>query len=145
VVIDYAHSPDALEKVLGALRPIAQARGGRLIAVFGAGGERDPGKRPLMGEVAARLADRVILTSDNPRGEAPEAIISAIRAGAGPGVDAEPDRAGAVARAIAEAAERDVVLVAGKGHETTQEIAGRKLPFSDRAAVESALGRRRTR
>jgi UDP-N-acetylmuramoyl-L-alanyl-D-glutamate--2,6-diaminopimelate ligase len=141
-VVDYAHSPDALDNALRALRPLARARGGRLIAVFGAGGERDPGKRPIMGEIAARLADRVIVTSDNPRGEDPAAIIAAIRAGAARPVDAEPDRTKAIAAAIAEATDRDVVLVAGKGHETTQEMAGRTLPYSDRAAVEAALRRR---
>jgi UDP-N-acetylmuramoyl-L-alanyl-D-glutamate--2,6-diaminopimelate ligase len=142
VVVDYAHTPDALEKVLLALRPVADARGGRLIAVFGAGGDRDPAKRPLMGEVAARLADRVLLTSDNPRSEDPLAIIEAIERGIAERCDIEPDRAMAIEQAVGGAALQDVVLVAGKGHEDYQEIAGRRLAFSDEAAVRSALARR---
>jgi len=145
VVVDYAHTPDALDKVLQALRPLAAARGGRLSAVFGAGGERDPSKRPLMGAIAARLADRVLLTSDNPRGEDPLAIIAAIAAGAGGGHAAEPNRAAAIERAIAEARAADVVLLAGKGHEAYQEIAGQRLPFSDAAAAAAALERWRAR
>jgi UDP-N-acetylmuramoyl-L-alanyl-D-glutamate--2,6-diaminopimelate ligase len=142
VVVDYAHTPDALEKVLHALRPVAGARGGELIAVFGAGGDRDPAKRPLMGEIAARLADRVVLTSDNPRSEDPLAIIEAIRRGVAGRCEVEPDRARAIAQALAAAASQDVVLIAGKGHENYQEIAGTRLPFSDEAAVRSALARR---
>ena len=145
VVVDYAHTPDALDKVLQALKPVAAARGGRLTAVFGAGGERDPSKRPLMGAIAARLADSVLLTSDNPRGEDPLAIIAAIAAGAGGGHTAEPNRATAIERAIAEAGAADVVLLAGKGHEAYQEIAGRRLPFSDAAAAAAALERWRAR
>jgi UDP-N-acetylmuramoyl-L-alanyl-D-glutamate--2,6-diaminopimelate ligase len=141
VVVDYAHSPDALEKVLQALRPVADARGGSLVAVFGAGGDRDSAKRPLMGEVASRHADRLLLTSDNPRGEDPQAILAAIRAGVSAPNELEPDRAAAIARAIATASAADVVLLAGKGHETYQEIAGRRLPFSDLAAAEAALAR----
>jgi UDP-N-acetylmuramoyl-L-alanyl-D-glutamate--2,6-diaminopimelate ligase len=140
VVIDYAHTPDALEKVLEALRPEAQARRGRLAVVFGAGGDRDPTKRPLMGAVAIRLADRVLVTSDNPRGEDPLEIIRQIGAGAG-----EPDRRRAIERAIASAGDRDVVLIAGKGHETTQEIRGRREPFSDEAVARAALARRGAR
>ena len=139
VVVDYAHTPDALEKVLQALRPVADARGGALVAVFGAGGDRDPAKRPLMGEVASRLADRVWLTSDNPRSEDPQAILAAIRTGVSTAHELEADRAAAIARAIGRAAARDVVLIAGKGHESYQEIAGKRLPFSDVAAAESAL------
>jgi len=139
VVVDYAHSPDALEKVLQALRPVADARGGRLIAVFGAGGDRDSAKRPLMGEVASRHADRLWLTSDNPRGEDPQAILAAIRAGVSAPHELEPDRAAAIAGAIGTASAADVVLLAGKGHETYQEIAGKRLPFSDLAAAEAAL------
>ena len=137
VVIDYAHTPDALEKVLGALRPVAQARGGRLIAVFGAGGDRDPTKRPLMGAIALRLADEVLVTSDNPRGEDPLEIIRQIGAGVG-----EPDRRRAIEQAVAQARPQDVILVAGKGHEAYQEIGGRREPFSDEAAAREALARR---
>jgi UDP-N-acetylmuramyl tripeptide synthase len=146
VVIDYAHSPDALDKVLQALRPVADARGGRLVAVFGAGGERDRAKRAPMGAIVSRLADRIVLTSDNPRGEDPMAILHDVQAGVGVGVahELEPDRARAIASAIAGAAAADVVLLAGKGHETTQEVAGRRLPFSDVAVARAALGRRET-
>lgn len=140
VVVDYAHTPDALEQVLHALR--AHLGGGRLICVFGCGGDRDPGKRPLMGEVAQRLADRVIVTSDNPRGEDPAAIISAIVAGAGGPVDIEPDRARAIARAIDEAGRGDVVLLAGKGHETWQQIGAVRYPFSDAETARSVLAAR---
>ena len=142
VVIDYAHTPDAIEKVLAALRPVAQARRGRLVVVFGAGGDRDPSKRPLMGEVAARLADRVILTSDNPRSEDPQAIIAAIAAGVKGSHEVEPDRGRAIAAAIASAAEEDVILLAGKGHETYQEIAGARLPFSDAGVAREAIASR---
>ncbi|MCX8087616.1 MAG: UDP-N-acetylmuramoyl-L-alanyl-D-glutamate--2,6-diaminopimelate ligase [Rhodocyclaceae bacterium] len=139
VVIDYAHSPDALEQALTTLRATAKARGGRLVCVFGCGGERDPGKRPLMGEVAERRADRVVLTSDNPRGEDPAAIIEQIRTGMKTAPLIEPDRAAAIRAAVREAGARDVILVAGKGHEPYQEIAGRRLPFSDLAESEAAL------
>ena len=139
VVIDYAHTPDALEKVLHALRPIAAAGGGRLTAVFGAGGDRDASKRPLMGEIASRLADRIVLTADNPRSEDPCAILAAIRSGVRIAHEVEPDRAKAIAAAILGARPGDVVLVAGKGHETYQEIGGRRLPFSDLAVAEQAL------
>jgi UDP-N-acetylmuramoyl-L-alanyl-D-glutamate--2,6-diaminopimelate ligase len=141
VVVDYAHTPDALQNVLQALRPVAQKRGGRLAVVFGAGGERDPAKRPLMGAAAARFADRALVTSDNPRNEDPLAIIDAIRRGA-PQLQFEPDRARAIEKAILEAGRNDVVLLAGKGHETTQEIAGRSLPFSDEAHARAVLARR---
>lgn len=143
VVIDYAHTPDALEKVLAALRPVASARRGRLVIVFGAGGDRDPSKRPLMGEVAARLADRVVLTSDNPRSEDPQAIIAAIAAGAKGRTETQADRARAIEAAIHGAADEDIVLLAGKGHETYQEIRGVRRPFSDEAAARNALGSRR--
>jgi len=145
VVVDYAHTPDALEKVLQALRPVADARGGALVAVFGAGGDRDPAKRPVMGAIASRLADRVLLTSDNPRSENPDAIIAAIRAGASGAPLVEPERATAIERAVREAGAQDVVLLAGKGHETYQEIAGRRLAFSDAAFAEAALARWRAR
>jgi UDP-N-acetylmuramoyl-L-alanyl-D-glutamate--2,6-diaminopimelate ligase len=142
VVVDYAHTPDALEKVLQALRPVADARGGMLIAVFGAGGDRDPAKRPLMGEIAGRLADRVLVTSDNPRSEDPLAIIAQVEKGIEGQREVEPDRLRAIEKAVAAASERDVVLIAGKGHENYQEIAGRRLAFSDTAAARKALERR---
>ena len=142
VVVDYAHTPDALEKVLATLRPLAQARGGKLVAVFGAGGDRDQTKRPLMGAAAARHAERVLVTSDNPRSEDPLAIIAQIRNGIGGAHEIEADRARAIERAIAQSDEKDVILIAGKGHESTQEIAGRRLPFSDQAVARDALARR---
>jgi UDP-N-acetylmuramoyl-L-alanyl-D-glutamate--2,6-diaminopimelate ligase len=145
VVVDYAHTPDALEKVLAALKPVARSRGGRLAVVFGAGGERDPAKRPAMGAVAARLADHVLVTSDNPRGEDPLAIIEAVRRGATGKVASDPDRESAIRTAIAEADGADVILLAGKGHETTQEVAGKRHPFSDAAVAAAALGARRER
>ena len=141
VFVDYAHTPDALEKVLQALRPIADARGGRLIAVFGAGGDRDPSKRAPMGAAASRHADRVVLTSDNPRSEEPLAIIAAVRAGVTTSCAEEPDRAVAIESALREARAADVVLLAGKGHESEQVIAGRALPFSDVAVASAALAR----
>ena len=145
VVVDYAHTPDALDKVLSALKPVAQARGGRLVAVFGAGGGRDKAKRPVMGSVAVARADRIVLTSDNPRGEDPRAIIESIREGIGDvGGDCvvEPDRAKAIVAAIASADAADVVLIAGKGHESFQEIEGRRLPFSDATVAGAALAGR---
>jgi UDP-N-acetylmuramoyl-L-alanyl-D-glutamate--2,6-diaminopimelate ligase len=144
VVIDYAHTPDALEKVLDALRPVAQQRGGHLAVVFGAGGDRDPAKRPLMGAAAARGADRVLITSDNPRSEDPAAIIDAVAQGMS-GAQREPDRRRAIERAVREAAPEDVVLIAGKGHESTQEIQGKRLPFSDEAVAQEALAMRAKR
>ncbi|HYR33784.1 MAG TPA: UDP-N-acetylmuramoyl-L-alanyl-D-glutamate--2,6-diaminopimelate ligase [Burkholderiales bacterium] len=142
VVIDYAHTPDALEKVLDALRPVAAGRGGRLMVVFGAGGDRDPAKRPLMGAVASRRADRVLITSDNPRSEDPLRIIDAVASGAGARAEREPDRQRAIEAAVLGAAAEDVVLIAGKGHERYQEIAGKRLPFSDQAVARAALARR---
>jgi UDP-N-acetylmuramoyl-L-alanyl-D-glutamate--2,6-diaminopimelate ligase len=140
-VVDYAHTPDALAQVLQALQPLARQRGGQLWCVFGCGGDRDPLKRPLMGAVAAQHADRVIVTSDNPRSEKAEAIISQILLGLEgvAGVDVEADRAQAIARTLKQAGAQDVVLVAGKGHEDYQEIAGVRQPFSDRAEVSKAL------
>ena len=139
VVVDYAHTPDALEKALEALRPVV-AKGRRLICVFGCGGDRDPGKRPIMGSVAARLADDVVVTSDNPRGEDPAAIIEQVLEGLG-GREAESfeDRQVAIFSAIHHARAGDVVLLAGKGHETYQEIAGTRLPFSDLDVARAAL------
>jgi len=144
VVVDYAHTPDALTQVLAALRPLARARGGRLVCLFGCGGNRDATKRPLMGAIAARDADRVFVTSDNPRDEPPAAILAQILAGlAGHReVAVIEDRAEAIATAIAEARAGDVVLLAGKGHEATQEIAGRRRPFSDLEQARAALARR---
>lgn len=139
VVVDYAHTPDALEKVLQALKPVASQRGGRVIAVFGAGGDRDPAKRPVMGAVVSRLADLAVVTSDNPRSEDPMRIIREIEAGMDRGHAVEADRAKAIAAAIAAADDADVVLIAGKGHEPYQEIAGQRLPFSDAAVAREAL------
>lgn len=141
VVVDYAHTPDALEKVLLSLREHAR---GELICVFGCGGDRDRGKRPLMGEIARRLADRVVLTNDNPRSENPAHIIQDILAGIDneDGVLIEKDRARAIQYALHSAADGDVVLVAGKGHETWQQVGDLKLPFSDVEQVRKALRER---
>ncbi len=137
VVVDYAHTPDSLENVLRAARSLTQ---NRLHVVFGCGGDRDRGKRPLMGEIAARLADRVIVTSDNPRSEDPEAIIEGILAGSGPAVEHEVDRRMAIEAAVGGAGPGDVVVIAGKGHERGQELAGgRKVPFDDVAVAREAL------
>jgi MurE/MurF fusion protein len=145
VVVDYAHTPDALDKALQALRPLANARGGQLWCVFGCGGNRDAGKRPLMGAIAARLADRVVLTSDNPRGEVAADILAQIAAGAPDrkSLTLIEDRRQAIAQAVAGAARGDVILLAGKGHETTQEVAGVKRPFSDVDEARAALHVRR--
>jgi len=143
VVIDYAHTPDALENALRALRPVADARGGRLAVVFGCGGDRDRGKRPQMGALAEKLADRVLLTSDNPRSEDPAAIIAEV-AGGMLHAESEIDRRQAIARSIAEAAPVDVVLLAGKGHEDYQEIAGARAHFSDLEEAATALEQRRS-
>ncbi|MBP5998532.1 MAG: UDP-N-acetylmuramoyl-L-alanyl-D-glutamate--2,6-diaminopimelate ligase [Azonexus sp.] len=142
VVVDYAHTPDALENVLLTLRDVAAARGGCLSVIFGCGGDRDKGKRPQMGEVAARLADRVLLTSDNPRSEDPAQIIADIRVGVAQ-AEIEPDRALAIRRAITAAADADVVLLAGKGHEAYQESAGVRTPFSDLEHARGAFELRR--
>lgn len=142
VLVDYAHTPDALARALAAARCLVGD--GRLLVVFGCGGERDREKRPLMGDAAARLADRVIVTSDNPRGEEPGAIIAEIRLGAenpalGAEVVAEPDRRSAIERAVAGAGPHDLVLVAGKGHETHQQVGNTRIPFDDRQVVAGAL------
>jgi UDP-N-acetylmuramoyl-L-alanyl-D-glutamate--2,6-diaminopimelate ligase len=148
VVIDYAHTPDALEKALEALRHVLRTSAlrdrapaaGRLLCVFGCGGDRDPGKRPIMGEAAARLADHVVITSDNPRSESPRAIIEEIMGGILDGeVEAIEDRQVAIFAALHQAQAGDVVLIAGKGHETYQEIAGHRHPFSDREVARAAL------
>ncbi|WP_296443357.1 UDP-N-acetylmuramoyl-L-alanyl-D-glutamate--2,6-diaminopimelate ligase [Rhodoferax sp. UBA5149] len=141
VAVDYAHTPDALSKALMALRSLADQRGGQLWCVFGCGGDRDTAKRPLMGVIAACHADQVVVTSDNPRSEKPEAIISQILLGltGDASVTVQPDRALAIAQAVALAAPNDVLLIAGKGHEDYQEVAGRRSPFSDMAHVRHAL------
>ncbi|BAL26015.1 UDP-N-acetylmuramoyl-L-alanyl-D-glutamate--2,6-diaminopimelate ligase [Azoarcus sp. KH32C] len=139
VVVDYAHSPDALAKVLESVSGTARARGGRLVCVFGCGGDRDAGKRPIMGEVAGQLADRVIITSDNPRSEDPEKIIDAIVNGAGANAERIVDRAQAIRLAVDEAAADDVIVLAGKGHEPYQEILGVRMPFSDVEQARAAL------
>jgi UDP-N-acetylmuramoyl-L-alanyl-D-glutamate--2,6-diaminopimelate ligase len=139
VVVDYAHTPDSLENVLKAARNLTQ---GRLLVVFGAGGDRDRAKRPLMGEIAERLADRVVVTSDNPRSEDPDAIINEIMAGidARQHVEHDADRRRAIASAIASASPGDVVVIAGKGHEQGQEFeGGRKIPFDDVTVAREAL------
>ncbi|MDE2086274.1 MAG: UDP-N-acetylmuramoyl-L-alanyl-D-glutamate--2,6-diaminopimelate ligase [Xanthomonadaceae bacterium] len=141
VVVDYAHTPDALEQVLRAVR--AHCRG-RLICVFGCGGERDAGKRPLMGAIAARLADVAIVTDDNPRGENGDAIVAQIVAGMGAAREyaVQRDRAAAIGQALELAAANDVVVIAGKGHETYQEGAAGKRPFDDMLVARAALERR---
>ncbi len=135
VFVDYAHTPDALANALNALRPHAKHR---LVVVFGAGGDRDPGKRPLMGEAAAAVADRVIVTDDNPRTEEPAAIREAVIGGA-PQADEIGDRAAAIRTAVAELGEGDILLIAGKGHETGQTVGDKVLPFSDQEEARQAL------
>jgi UDP-N-acetylmuramoyl-L-alanyl-D-glutamate--2,6-diaminopimelate ligase len=145
--VDYAHTPDSIANVLRAARELLDrdGSGGRLVCVFGAGGDRDREKRPLMGEAARRLADHVIVTSDNPRSEDPHAIIAAIVAGAEQAegaetLEVEPHRAKAIERAIRTANPHDIVVIAGKGHEQGIEFAdGRKEPFDDREAAREAL------
>jgi UDP-N-acetylmuramoyl-L-alanyl-D-glutamate--2,6-diaminopimelate ligase len=143
VAVDYAHTPDGLERTLATGRQLVGA-GGRLICVFGCGGERDQGKRPQMGAIAHAGADQVWLTNDNPRREAPAAIAAQIRGGAaGPGAhwEQELDRAAAITRALAGAGPADVIIIAGKGHEEVQEIDGRSLPFSDVDVARATLRR----
>jgi UDP-N-acetylmuramoyl-L-alanyl-D-glutamate--2,6-diaminopimelate ligase len=141
VVVDYAHTPDALEQALTSLRAHCE---GLLICVFGCGGERDAGKRPQMAAIAGRLADRVIVTDDNPRGEDGDAIVAAIMPGFedSTGVSIERDRGRAIRTAICAARPNDIVLVAGKGHEPYQEVGGERLDFDDREVAERALGAR---
>jgi len=138
VIVDYAHKPEALESVLRTARELTT---GRLICVFGCGGDRDRGKRPLMGRIASELADVAIVTSDNPRTEDPQAIIDEILVGTTGEVEVEPDRTTAIERAISLAGEGDVVLIAGKGHEQGQEFADRTIPFDDRDVARDALRR----
>ena len=137
VLVDYAHTPDSLENVLRTARDLAQ---NRVICVFGCGGDRDRGKRPLMGRIATDLADVAIVTSDNPRSEEPDAIIAEILAGADD-AEVEPDRREAIARAVDAAEEGDVVVIAGKGHEQGQQFADRTIPFDDREVAREALRR----
>jgi UDP-N-acetylmuramoyl-L-alanyl-D-glutamate--2,6-diaminopimelate ligase len=137
VLVDYAHTPDSLENVLRTARDLAQSR---VICVFGCGGDRDRGKRPLMGRIATDLADVAIVTSDNPRSERPEGIIAEILAGAGD-AEVEPDRREAIVRAVEAADEGDVVVIAGKGHEQGQQFADRTIPFDDREVAREALRR----
>ncbi len=139
VVVDYAHTPDALATVLGAARPLGS---GRLVVVFGAGGDRDREKRAQMGRIARGLADTVVVTSDNPRSEDPLAIVEQIVQGTGIDVEIDPDRRSAIDAAIAGASAGDVVVIAGKGHEQGQEIAGVVHPFDDREVARAALRRR---
>ena len=141
VVIDYAHTPDAIEKVLLALQPVARVRGGQLWCVFGCGGDRDASKRPLMAATAQKNADQLVVTSDNPRSENPKVIISQILLGLthSESVEVQADRALAIARAVASAQPADVVLLAGKGHEDFQEVQGIKHPFNDMQQAQTAL------
>lgn len=144
IVVDYAHTPDALEKALQALRPLAQARGGKLWCLFGCGGNRDATKRAVMGAQAQQWADRVVVTSDNPRDESPQHIIRQIVAGMSPVPTVIEDRADAIAHAVTHAKDEDLILLAGKGHEDYQEVAGVKRPFSDVAQARAALALRET-
>jgi UDP-N-acetylmuramyl-tripeptide synthetase len=141
VIVDYAHTPDAVSKALTTLRSVAAQRGGRLWCVLGCGGNRDASKRPLMGSIASQLSDQLIVTSDNPRAESPQAIADQMLAGIvhAKHVDVQLDRALAIHSAVNQADSRDIVLVAGKGHEDYQEIAGVKRPFSDHLQVQLAL------
>ncbi|MBI1396481.1 MAG: UDP-N-acetylmuramoyl-L-alanyl-D-glutamate--2,6-diaminopimelate ligase [Betaproteobacteria bacterium] len=143
VVVDYAHTPDALEKVLETLRElVGHDTGARLVCVFGCGGERDPGKRPVMGEIATRLADFAIITNDNPRGEDPRAIAEQIVAGSADNHEVILDRERAIAQALSVAREADVILIAGKGHEAHQDIGGRRFPFNDLQVARRLLDAR---
>jgi UDP-N-acetylmuramoyl-L-alanyl-D-glutamate--2,6-diaminopimelate ligase len=138
VLVDYAHTPDGLENALSACRPFCA---GRLICVFGCGGDRDRGKRPQMAAIASRLADRVVVTSDNPRTEDPLSILNDVVAGISAGTDlvVEADRARAIAQAVAAAEPGDLVLIAGKGHEDYQILGTTKIHFDDREEAERAL------
>ena len=136
VLVDYAHKPEALANVLHTARDLAE---GRVLVVVGAGGDRDREKRPLMGRIAAELADVAVITSDNPRSEDPQAIVDEVLAGAGRDVQVELDRRAAIERAVEQAGPGDVVVIAGKGHEPGQEIGGEILPFDDREVARDAL------
>jgi UDP-N-acetylmuramoyl-L-alanyl-D-glutamate--2,6-diaminopimelate ligase len=144
-IVDFAHTPDGLAKTLNTLLPIAQKRGGQLICVFGCGGNRDKSKRPLMGKMATQIANKIILTNDNPRHEDPMGIIENILQGIAADqmskVTISEDRAFAILSAVKMAQTNDVILIAGKGHETTQEVMGKKLPFSDQDHLRLALRR----
>ena len=144
VVVDYAHTPDAITQALAAVRSQVALRGGRLWCLLGCGGDRDASKRPLMAAAAEAGADQVVLTSDNPRTESPEAIVAAMVQGLSRPAWAriQLDRAQAIAEAVAQAGAQDVVLVAGKGHESEQEIMGVRRPFSDVAQARAALQQR---
>jgi UDP-N-acetylmuramoyl-L-alanyl-D-glutamate--2,6-diaminopimelate ligase len=144
IVIDYAHTPDAMEKVLSALRPVAQGRAGQLWCVFGCGGDRDATKRPLMAAMAQKYSDHIVVTSDNPRNENPSGIISQILLGLThhESVQVQADRALAIAQTIAQAKGNDVVLLAGKGHENYQEIGSVRHPFEDQLHAQLALDAR---
>jgi UDP-N-acetylmuramoyl-L-alanyl-D-glutamate--2,6-diaminopimelate ligase len=140
VLVDYAHTPDGLEQALASARELTTGQG-RVIVVFGAGGDRDRAKRPLMGSVATRLADLAVLTSDNPRSEDPQAIIDQVAAGSNgkAQLDIEVNREAAIRGALAAATVHDVVLIAGKGHELVQEVAGRTVAFDDAEVARQAL------
>jgi UDP-N-acetylmuramoyl-L-alanyl-D-glutamate--2,6-diaminopimelate ligase len=143
IVVDYAHTPDALSKALNALRPIANQRNGKVWCVFGCGGDRDSGKRALMGRVAQEFADHIVITSDNPRSEDPASIIAMIQSGMSGdlgNVQMLQDRAAAIMAGVRHADVKDIVLVAGKGHESTQEINGKKFDFSDQEHIRLAAG-----
>jgi UDP-N-acetylmuramoyl-L-alanyl-D-glutamate--2,6-diaminopimelate ligase len=148
VIVDYAHSPDAIEKVLTTLREVLGKPGTqkkpkientKLVCVFGCGGERDRGKRPMLGRVVSQLADEIIITSDNPRSENPRDIINEIAVATDANYHIEEDRAMAIYRAISNARKGDIVLIAGKGHEMYQEIGGQRLPFSDIEVARQVL------
>ena len=143
VVVDYAHTPDGLEQVLRAARPLVTPEAGRLVVVFGCGGDRDRAKRPAMGKAAATLADVIVVTSDNPRSEDPLAIIGEVVAGIPSGVHptVEPDRRRAIALALADRRPGDVVVVAGKGHESGQTAGDVTVPFDDRDVTREELAR----
>jgi UDP-N-acetylmuramoyl-L-alanyl-D-glutamate--2,6-diaminopimelate ligase len=142
VIVDYSHKPDALATVLATSRELTR---GRLFCVFGCGGDRDRAKRPVMGRIAAELADVAIVTSDNPRSEDPLAIIAEVVAGAEGKLEVEPDRRAAIEHAVGRAESGDVVVIAGKGHEQGQEFADRKLPFDDREVAREVLRRLQVR
>jgi UDP-N-acetylmuramoyl-L-alanyl-D-glutamate--2,6-diaminopimelate ligase len=144
VIVDYAHKPDALEKLLHAVRDLASGK--RIVLLFGCGGDRDRSKRPLMGEIGARLADELVLTSDNPRSENPERILDDIEKGTGDTPHKRiADRRAAIEQAILGASNDDVIVIAGKGHETYQLIGDRVIHFDDREEAELALKKRRSK